>query len=223
MAQSDQRARNAAARLSSPESGALRERFRAVRAASEALTRSLTPEDQLAQSMPDASPAKWHLAHTSWFFETFLLAPRLAGYRPLDARFGYLFNSYYEAVGARQPRPQRGLLTRPSLADVRADRAHVDAGMARLLQGGAAEAEPLVALGLAHEEQHQELILMDILHLFAQSPLKPAYGPGFAPSTRNDAVSWVEFAGGRVEIGAKEECFGFDNEFPAHETILRPF
>src|ERR1700756_5761417 len=153
MAQSDQRARNAAARLSSPESGALRERFRAVRAASEALTRSLTPEDQLAQSMPDASPTKWHLAHTSWFFETFLLAPRLAGYRVFDPRFGYLFNSYYEALGARQPRPARGLITRPSLADVMAYRAHVDAGMGRLLEREDPDLAPLVELGLAHEQQ----------------------------------------------------------------------
>src|SRR3954453_21399625 len=152
-------------RESNPAPAALH-RYRAVRQPSEALTRSLTPEDQLAQSMPDASPTKWHLAHASWFFETFLLTPRLPGYRVFDPRFGYLFNSYYEALGARQPRPARGLITRPTLDDVMAYRAHVDAGMARLLESLDPALEPLVELGLAHEQQHQELILMDILHLF---------------------------------------------------------
>ena len=132
-------------------------RYRAVRQATEALIRSLTPEDQLAQSMPDASPTKWHLAHTSWFFETFLLAPRLAGYKLFDLRFDYLFNSYYEAVGERQPRPQRGLLTRPSHDDVMAYRGHVDAAMERLLASADAEVDPLLDLGLAHEQQHQGL------------------------------------------------------------------
>ncbi|MDB5465482.1 MAG: hypothetical protein JWQ46_244, partial [Phenylobacterium sp.] len=139
-------------------------RYETVRQASEAMTRSLTPEDQLAQSMPDASPTKWHLAHTTWFFETFLLTPRLAGYRVFDPRFGFLFNSYYEALGARQPRPARGLITRPSLDDVLSYRAHVDEGMARLLAQGADDFADLLDLGLAHEQQHQELILMDILH-----------------------------------------------------------
>ncbi|MBL8556157.1 MAG: DinB family protein, partial [Phenylobacterium sp.] len=152
-------------------------RYRAVRRGTEALIRSLTPEDMGAQSMPDASPTKWHLAHVAWFFETFMLVPHLPGYRVFDARFGYLFNSYYEAVGPRQPRPARGLVTRPSVADVLAYRAHVDAGMERLLADGAGELAALLDLGLAHEEQHQELILMDILHLFAQSPLSPAFAP----------------------------------------------
>src|SRR5258707_7195377 len=165
MARSDDPAvRTAATVLSS----SARERYRAVRQASEALTRALTPEDQLAQSMPDASPTKWHLAHTTWFFETFLLAPRVAGYKAFDPRFHYLFNSYYEALGPRQPRPERGLLTRPSLDDVIAYRAHVDEAMGRLLADDAAAVAGLLDLGLAHEEQHQELILMDILHLFAQ-------------------------------------------------------
>src|SRR5690606_20083829 len=140
---------------------AARRRFAAVRAASERLAAPLSAEDQAAQSMPDASPVKWHLAHTSWFFETFLLTPRLAGYEVFDPRYGYLFNSYYEALGARQPRPARGLLTRPSAAEVLAFRAHVDRAMTELLAGGADDALlDLVDLGLAHEEQHQELILM---------------------------------------------------------------
>ena len=198
-------------------------RYQSVRQESEALTRSLTPEDQLAQSMPDASPTKWHLAHTSWFFETFLLTPNLAGYRPFDPRFAYLFNSYYEALGPRQPRPQRGLLTRPSLADVMAYRAHVDAGMARLLEGESYA--QLVDLGLAHEEQHQELILMDILHLFAQSPLEPAYAPpkpGDAASGAA-AMGFETFAGGLVEIGHDGQEFAFDNEAPRHKVWLEPF
>jgi len=200
-------------------------RYRAVRQASEALTRNLTPEDQLAQSMPDASPTKWHLAHTSWFFEAFLLTARLDGYRAFDPRFDYLFNSYYEAVGARQPRPQRGLLTRPSHDDVLAYRAHVDAAMERLLSAVDADIAALTELGLAHEEQHQELILMDILHLFASSPLKPAFAP---PRGRPDlsappAARYVDFAGGLVEIGDDGEGFAFDNETPRHRVWLQPY
>ena len=201
----------------------LSERYRAVRAASLGRSAPLSAEDQLAQSMPDASPVKWHLAHTTWFFETFLLVPSLADYRPLDPAFAYLFNSYYEAVGPRHPRPARGLITRPSLEEVLAYRRFVDAGMARLLAGDiSAEARALVELGLAHEEQHQELMLMDVLHLFAQSPLAPAYGPGFSAKPA-PATPWIEFEGGRVEIGAGADGFTFDNESPRHETILRPF
>jgi ergothioneine biosynthesis protein EgtB len=200
-------------------------RYRTVRQATEALTRALTPEDQQAQSMPDASPAKWHLAHTSWFFETFLLEPRLAGYRAFDPRFAYLFNSYYEALGPRQPRPERGLLTRPSVADVIAYRAHVDDGMARLLDHDPDGVADLLDLGLAHEEQHQELILMDILHLFAASPLNPAYAP---PKPREPAhaappLGFVGFQGGLVEIGAGEGGFAFDNETPRHKAWLEPY
>ncbi len=202
------------------------ERFAAVRRGSVALTRSLTAEDQLAQSMADTSPTKWHLAHTTWFFETFLLQPNLSGYRLFDPRFGYLFNSYYEALGARQPRPARGLITRPSLADVMAYRDHVDAGMARLLADGLSEElTDLLTLGLAHEEQHQELILMDILHLFAQSPLKPAYAP-----PRRDAaagpkapLAYVGFAGGLTEIGHAGQGFAYDNETPRHRVFIAPF
>ncbi|HEY8571289.1 ergothioneine biosynthesis protein EgtB [Phenylobacterium sp.] len=201
------------------------ERYRAVRQASLALTRSLTPEDQLAQSMADASPTKWHLAHTTWFFETFLLTPRLKGYKAFDPRFGYLFNSYYEALGARQPRPARGLLTRPSLDDVIAYRARVDEGMVRLLEGPAEGYADLIELGLAHEEQHQELILMDILHLFATSPLKPAYAPPKAAPARlaPAPLGWADFEGGLVEVGHGAEGFAFDNETPRHRVWLEPF
>jgi dimethylhistidine N-methyltransferase len=207
-----------------PASAALH-RYSAVRQATEALTRWLTPEDQLAQSMPDASPTKWHLAHSTWFWETFLLVPSLAGYKPFDPRFHYLFNSYYDALGPRQPRPERGLLTRPSLDDVIAYRAHVDEGMGRLLAQDGARVGELLDLGLAHEEQHQELILMDILHLFAQSPLQPAYAPprhvaqGHAP----EALRFVGFEGGLVEIGHDGEGFAFDNEGPRHKVWLEPF
>jgi len=201
-------------------------RYRSVRQASESLTRSLTPEDMAAQSMPDASPTKWHLAHTTWFFETFVLTPRLLGYKAFDVRFGYLFNSYYEAVGPRQPRPARGMLTRPSLADILAYRAYVDAAMIRLL---AAEVDPalcdLIVLGLAHEEQHQELILMDILHLFAQSPLSPAFVPPRAPDPGAKAppISYVGFQGGLVQIGYGGKAFAFDNEAPRHSVWLEPY
>ena len=203
----------------------LLERYRAVRRASEALIRSLTPEDMGAQSMPDASPTKWHLAHTTWFFETFLLTPNLPVYRVFDPKFGYLFNSYYEAVGPRQPRPARGLITRPSAADVLAYRAHVDAAMATLLAGETAAFADLIELGLAHEEQHQELILMDILHLFAQSPLSPAFAPprpGLSPTTAAP-LSYVGFEGGLVEIGHDGQGFAFDNEGPRHRVWLEPF
>jgi len=201
------------------------ERYIATRARSEHLVRDLSPEDQLAQSMPDASPTKWHLAHTTWFFETFLLTPNLPGYRVFDERFGFLFNSYYEALGPRQPRPQRGLLTRPSQERVMAYRAHVDEAMTRLLLSGAAGFEDLFDLGLAHEEQHQELILMDILHLFAQSPWKPAYGRGGLPGLAADPgpLGFQGFEGGLVEIGHDGKGFAFDNEGPRHKTYLAPY
>jgi dimethylhistidine N-methyltransferase len=201
-------------------------RYRAVRQTTESLTRPLTPEDQLAQSMPDASPSKWHLAHTTWFWETFLLVPELAGYKVFDPRFHYLFNSYYEALGPRQPRPERGLLTRPSLDDVIAYRMHVDVAMSRLLSEDRADLQPLVELGLAHEEQHQELILMDILHLFAQSPLSPAYAPPKSPAApqRPPApLEFLRFEGGLVEIGHEGHAFAFDNEGPRHKAWLEPF
>lgn len=201
-------------------------RFRRVREATLSLAAPLSAEDQLAQSMPDASPTKWHLAHTTWFFETFLLTPYLQDYRAFDPAFGYLFNSYYEAVGPRQPRPQRGLLTRPPLDRVFAYRAHVDEAMGRLLaKSPEGELSGLLDLGLAHEEQHQELILMDILHLFAQSPLKPAYAPAPALPVGRDPgpAGEIAFEGGLVEIGRAGEAFAFDNEGPRHKVYLEPY
>lgn len=199
--------------------------YRAVRARSLALAEPLSAEDQAAQSMPDASPVKWHLAHSTWFFETFVLAGR-PGHQPFDPAFCYLFNSYYEAVGPRHARPKRGLLTRPSAEAVRAYRRHVDGAMeAALTTGLDRAAEDLVRLGLAHEEQHQELILTDVLHLFAQSPLQPAYRVA-APAASPDPgpLGWHGFEGGVVEIGAGEdEPFAFDNEQPRHRVFLEPF
>jgi ergothioneine biosynthesis protein EgtB len=204
------------------------QRFAAVRHESEALASRLTPEDQSIQSMPDVSPTKWHLAHTTWFFETFILARFDSAYRVFDPAFHYLFNSYYEAEGPRHPRPQRGLLSRPSCADVAAYREHVGAAMARLIDGAAEEtwreAAPLIELGLHHEQQHQELILMDIKHVFSLNPLLPAYQPPRRRAPGNAGpLGWVEFAGGLVHMGHGGEEFAFDNEMPRHRVWLEPF
>lgn len=214
-----------------PEANALRERFRTVRAASVALAAPLSAEDQCIQSMPDASPTKWHLAHTTWFFETVLLQPHAADYRPFDARFHYLFNSYYEALGPRHPRPQRGLLTRPSLDEVHAYRRHVDEAVLALLAAPQAldwaAIEPIVALGLNHEQQHQELLLTDILHALSCNPLLPAYKPASGPALRLAAVPaevrWLAQPGGTVEVGHAGDGFCFDNETPRHAALLRPY
>src|SRR5207302_3067648 len=156
---------------------ALAPRYRAIRAATEALAAPLSAEDCAIQSMPDASPVKWHLAHTTWFFETFVLAPHLPGYRPLEPSYRVLFNSYYHAVGDRHPRPERGLLSRPGLEQVLAYRTHVDEAMLELLarERPLLEVDALIELGLQHEQQHQELILTDVKHLLSRNPLKPAY------------------------------------------------
>src|SRR6266852_3759006 len=168
------------------------EAFRGVRAETERRASFLSPEDQVIQSMPDASPAKWHRAHTTWFFEQFLLVPHVAGYRVFDERFAYLFNSYYVAAGPRHARPRRGLITRPDCERVAAYRAHVDAAVERLIAGTAesdlADVVRILEIGLNHEQQHQELLLTDILHAFAQNPVAPAYDPGWRvppmPSSR---------------------------------------
>ncbi|HEV8503336.1 MAG TPA: ergothioneine biosynthesis protein EgtB [Casimicrobiaceae bacterium] len=198
-----------------------------VRAASEALAAPLSAEDCALQSMPDASPVKWHLAHTTWFFETFVLAPHARDYAALDPAYRMLFNSYYNAVGDRYPRPDRGLLSRPSLDDVRAYRAHVDAAMARLLvEGVDAPLAEIVTLGLHHEEQHQELILTDVKHLFAQNPLRPRYTPAWPLATVTPRrASFVEFAGGLHEFGhdPRNAGFAFDNEGPRHRAFVAPF
>jgi ergothioneine biosynthesis protein EgtB len=201
------------------------ERFSQVRSLTESLASPLSAEDQAAQSMADASPTKWHQAHTTWFFETFILGPSLAGYEPFHPAFGYLFNSYYEAVGARHPRPIRGLLTRPSLEEVRAYRAYVDASMQRLLAERIdAPTADLVELGLHHEQQHQELLLMDIKHLFSCNPMRPAY-LSRADVGQNVArpLAWREFEGGVVEIGYHGDGFSFDNESPRHHAYLEPY
>ncbi|HET9594340.1 MAG TPA: ergothioneine biosynthesis protein EgtB, partial [Anaeromyxobacteraceae bacterium] len=201
-------------------------RYRAVRARTEALCAPLSPEDAVVQSMPDASPAKWHLAHTTWFFETFLLAGREPGFAPFDAGYGYLFNSYYEAVGPRHARAQRGLLTRPSLREVAAYRRAVDLRVEALLARGLdAGGEAVLALGLAHEEQHQELVLTDVKHLLAQSPLRPAYAPALPPPGRAPAAParWVEHPGGVYEVGHAGDGFAFDDEGPRHRVVLEPF
>ena len=200
--------------------------YRHVRAATLRLVDGLADADLTPQSAEFASPGKWHLAHTTWFFEQFVLAAHGTGYRLFDERFGFLFNSYYNAVGARHERPRRGLLTRPTLADVLAYRAHVDHAMADFLGARVAdEVGALVELGLHHEQQHQELILTDLLHLFAQNPLRPAVRATAvdAASPPAAAPDWVEFAGGNVEIGHAGNGFAFDLELPRHAVALRPF
>lgn len=197
--------------------------YRAVRAHTEHLAAALTAEDQCVQSMPDASPAKWHRGHTAWFFEEFVLAPHAPDHAVFHPAFRFLFNSYYEAVGPRQPRPARGLITRPSAAEVGAYRAHVDAAMDRLLARGAAP-EGLVTLGLQHEQQHQELLVTDMLHAFAQSPLLPAVLPGWrdAPGAEGEA-RFLAVEGGLAGIGHRGAGFHFDNEAPCHRVLLAPF
>src|SRR4051812_14292377 len=211
-------------RPASPAAEDLRERFRTVRAHSLALAAPLSAEDQCIQSMPDASPAKWHRAHTTWFFETFLLLPHLPGYRRLNEDYAFLFNSYYEAAGPRHARPKRGMLTRPSAAEVGAYRAHVDAAMARLLEDAPAEALELIELGLQHEEQHQELLLTDILHALAQNPLLPAYDRDWRePMQPAGPARWLEAPAGLVELGHAGPGFAFDNETPRHRAWLEPW
>lgn len=196
--------------------------FSDVRSLSAALVQTLSDADATAQSMDDASPAKWHLAHTTWFFETFVLRDHVPGYRAFDPAFAYLFNSYYEAEGARYARPQRGLLTRPSLDQVLAYRAHVDAAMQAALPDLPDTALELVTLGLHHEQQHQELLLTDILHLFAQSPLSPAMWdtPSAMPAPMPGPIRWIAGREGVVEIGHDEKGFAFDCEGPRHRTML---
>ncbi|GGC90091.1 hypothetical protein GCM10011396_41640 [Undibacterium terreum] len=202
----------------------LLERYRRVRSRTESLVAPLSPEDMVVQSMPDASPAKWHLAHTAWFFETFLLLPHVENYRPYDPEFAYLFNSYYEALGQRQPRAQRGMMTRPAVKSIIAYRHHVDERMVALLQSALpANIADLVELGIAHEEQHQELLLMDLLHLFSLSPVKPVYDrtwPDIKPGRRG---RFIAINGGTVDIGTAAKDFAFDNEGPRHTVWLHAF
>ncbi len=201
------------------------ERYADIRFASEILAAPLTPEDQCLQSMPDASPTKWHMAHTTWFFETFVLQKFEKGYSVYHPRFNYLFNSYYEAVGQRHPRPQRGLISRPGVTEVMAYRRHVDAAIEKLLERSSEpEMLALVELGLHHEQQHQELMLMDIKHLFWLNPLRPAYAASSRPSAGQTApMEWKRFEGGLSTVGHAGEAFAFDNEGPRHKVWLDPY
>jgi len=200
-----------------------RQRYQALRAHTLALAAPLSAEDQALQSMPDASPAKWHQAHTTWFFETLLLAPRMAGYRLFDPAYRYLFNSYYEALGPRHPRPQRGLLSRPGLDEVRAYRAHVDAAMLDFIGDADAQDLALIELGLQHEQQHQELLLTDILHAFSCNPLLPAYQAEAPVLQQGSPLEWLSHPGGVLEIGHAGAGFAFDNETPRHAVLLPAF
>lgn len=206
---------------------ALEQRYLEVRSNTEWLAEPLGPEDQTVQSMPDVSPTKWHRAHVTWFFESFVLEPHAPGYRAYDSTFAYLFNSYYEAVGPRYPRPNRGLVTRPGVGEVAAYRQTIDEAMVDFLSGGVDGAvSELVELGLQHEQQHQELIVMDIKHVLFQSPLRPAYRPQAEPVWSVASASpsgWVSFEGGLVEVGADGDGFCFDHELPRHRTWLEPF
>ncbi|MBK1711642.1 ergothioneine biosynthesis protein EgtB [Rubrivivax gelatinosus] len=202
-------------------------RLRRVRAHSEALAAPLSPEDQALQAMPDASPTKWHLAHTSWFFEAIVLGPHAPGFRPHDERWARLFNSYYESLGPRHPRPQRGMLSRPSLAEVLPWRHAVDEALAAFIAGADADtrarAWPLIELGLQHEQQHQELIQTDLLAALALNPLAPAAWPGEPPPVVAAEPGWLDYAGGSVEIGHGGGGFAFDNETPRHRVLLQPY
>lgn len=215
----------AAAIRRNPADQNILERYRQVRARTESLTRHLSSEDLTVQSMPDASPGKWHLGHVSWFFEAMILARR-PGYQPVDPRLQTLFNSYYEALGERVERPDRGLMTRPSLDEVMLYRAEIDRRMEARLGQPLSDAEIyLTELGLNHEQQHQELLLMDLLHLMSRSPLDPS---AFEAEPREAAAragreGWVALEGGLVEIGADEDGFAFDNERPRHRVWLEPF
>jgi ergothioneine biosynthesis protein EgtB len=201
--------------------------FQRVRDLSVSLTAPLSDADSTVQSMPDASPAKWHLAHTTWFFETMVLTPHVPGYRSFDAHFNFLFNSYYESVGSRQPRPSRGMLTRPTLQTVYRYRAHVDEAISRLLQAmPSPAATELIELGCHHEQQHQELLLTDILHLFAQNPLRPVYKapePLAVDALPCPEAAYVACEGGLMTIGHSGEGFAFDCEGPRHQVFIEPF
>ena len=203
---------------------AITERYRCVRDRTEDLAAPLSPEDQVVQSMADASPTKWHRAHTTWFFETFLLLPFLPGYDRVNLDYGTLFNSYYVAAGPRHARPRRGMLTRPSNAEVAAYRALVDAAMTTLLRDPPPEALPLIELGLQHEEQHQELLLTDVLHALSANPLRPAYDREWRePPSVTGPACMLDGPEGVVEIGCSGAGFAFDSEAPRHRTYLAPF
>lgn len=205
--------------------GSLAEKYERVRRQSLALCAPLSAEDMMVQSCADASPAKWHLAHTTWFFETFLLREFAAGYQPFHQDFIWLFNSYYNAVSAQPEKKLRAVFSRPGVEEILAYRRHVDAAMQELASGDATEeVRARVVLGLNHEQQHQELLVTDIKHGFWSNPLHPAYAQEAMATARNaPPLRWVEFPGGLVEIGHAGEGFCFDNETPRHKVYLEPF
>jgi ergothioneine biosynthesis protein EgtB len=217
-----------AADLNSGRESAL-DRYHTVRARTEALAAPLSPEDQTVQSMPDVSPTKWHRAHVTWFFENFILGPFDSSYGVHDPAYGYLFNSYYEGAGPRHPRPARGMLSRPSVAEIADYRAHVDEAMTALVASASSatwqKIAPLVDLGLHHEEQHQELLLMDIKHVLSLNPLDPVYVPAPTAAKRNAVapLDFLDFDGGLRQIGYDGEGFAFDNEGPRHKIWMEPF
>jgi ergothioneine biosynthesis protein EgtB len=202
-----------------------RERFRAVRAETESRAAPLSPEDQQIQSMADASPTKWHRAHTTWFFEQFLLMAHAPGYRIFDERFAFLFNSYYVAAGPRHARPKRGLITRPDAQDVAKYRAHVDAAVIALIddcdEALMETIVPIVEIGLNHEQQHQELLLTDILHAFAQNPTWPAYNGSWTWPDVKSEVGYADLQEGIYSIGHASDAFYFDNELPPHRALIQ--
>lgn len=201
--------------------------FRKVRAETERRAAPLSPEDQVVQSMPDASPTKWHRAHTTWFFEQFLLVPHVKDYRPFDDRFAFLYNSYYVSAGPRHDRPKRGLITRPSCEEVAAYRKHVDAAVEKLLQQSEPnllrKLLPIVEIGLNHEQQHEELIVTDILHALAQNPTAPAYDPQWKmPHGESGKNGFVRIPEGIHTVGDDGSGFVFDNERPTHQELIQP-
>src|SRR6476620_4848492 len=197
--------------------GTLASRLFATRKLTLDLPAPLSDADATIQPFPDASPAKWHLAHTTWFFETFILRDHLFGYTPFDERYAFLFNSYYEAEGPRHARPRRGMLSRPSLDEIRAYRGHVDEALERAFNQLPASALELVELGINHEQQHQELFLTDILATLAENPIEPAYGQAPRPSgAAAEPLAWHAGRANVVEIGASDDAFAFDSERPRH-------
>ncbi len=204
----------------------LARKYSQVRATTVRLAAPLSAEDQMLQSMPEASPTKWHLAHTTWFFETFLLAPHVPDYQPFDPLFRQLFNSYYKQLEAHPLRSTRGLMSRPPLEEVHAYRRAVDEAMQALTEGADEQVLAIIELGINHEQQHQELILTDIKHALWSSPLRPAYRQSLAAvetAPAAEQLQWHEFEGGIQSIGHAGEEFAFDNEGPRHEVLLRPF
>jgi len=212
---------NTTPRAEEPSSAALENLYRSVRGQTQVLCEPLETDDYMLQSMPEASPAKWHLAHTTWFFETFVLADYARHYRPFDPRFSFLFNSYYEAVGERWPRPQRGLLSRPTVGEVFRYRAHIDEAVYELMAYPMdPEAANRILLGLHHEQQHQELLVTDLKHAWSSNPIHPVYRPYKPDDGARALARWIGFGGGLVSIGHDGSAFAFDNEGPRHREFV---